>query len=47
MNGCDVETQRLSDEEEQLRIELLKRISELEAQIDDYCCGNGCSSGPR
>lgn len=47
MNECDVEIQRLSDEEERLRTELLKRVSELEQQIEEYCCGPGCSIGGR
>ncbi len=45
MNEQDVGIQGLSDEEEQQRIELLKRISELDQQIEDYCCASGCSMG--
>jgi len=45
MNEQDVGIQQLSDEEEQQRIDLLKRISELDQQIEDYCCGGGCSIG--
>lgn len=45
MNEPDIEVRQLSDEEEQLQIELLKRISEIDQQIEDYCCGNGCSAG--
>jgi len=45
MNEWYVKIQRLSEEEEQLRTELLKHISELEQQIEDYCCARGCSNG--
>ena len=35
----------LNDEEKIMRDLLLKRISELEQEIEDYCCGKGCSTG--
>ncbi|MEM4406931.1 MAG: hypothetical protein QXS68_07785 [Candidatus Methanomethylicaceae archaeon] len=35
----------LDDEEKVMRDLLLERISELEQEIEDYCCAKGCSNG--